>query len=396
MTAFTPTAERTSVRRYGATVGFAAGAILVSYLPFSAVTGVLGDVGRSLGASTAALAGVTDAFAGALIVGLLVGGPIGARHGARLVTIGALAVVVIASLCGLTVGRLAALWAVQGVLGIAAGSVMSASFALVAVTAPKPNDRTRGIGVWAAANVVGLGAGPFVAAAAAAVAGWRGLYLPVAVLAVVVAALGGLTALETPHAPRTPAPVDPRMLRIPSFTAAGLSAGAMLLVVISVVFTLSVALARQGIDEIGIAERIGFLYLGNVVASVASGPLQVRLGTRRVLIAGLVLGVIGLVVLLGSGPNLADQAWRLGLVGLAAGTVVSCSASLAVQSVPGTWAASAGTGNNVIRQLGAVVGPLVVGSVSPASAAFVLAPLLAATTVVACLLLTTRRRRSAR
>lgn len=382
-------------RSYAGTVGLAAGAILVSYLPFSAVTGVLGEVARSLDASTQGLTGVTDAFSGALILGLLVGGPCGARFGARLVTLVCLGVVVAAALGGLAVDSLPALWTVQGVLGLAAGAIMSTSFALVAVTAPRPEARTRGIGIWAAANVVGLGAGPFLAAAASA-AGWRGLYLPIAGLAVLVAAFGAVAALETPRSRRMAAPVDLRMLLAPRFTAAGLAAGFMLLAVIGVVFTLSVTLGHHGVSQVGIAERVGFLYLGNVAASIASGPLQIRFGTPPVLLAGLAMAVTGLVVLAGAGSQLADQAWRLALVGLAAGTVVSCCASLAVQSVEPTAAARAGTGNNVMRQLGAVMGPLLVGTLRPSTAALLLALLLATVSAIVAVLLTNRLRRSAR
>ena len=43
------------------TVAFACAAMLVSYLPFSAVNGVLGTIGATTGASTGDLQWVTDA-----------------------------------------------------------------------------------------------------------------------------------------------------------------------------------------------------------------------------------------------------------------------------------------------------------------------------------------------
>ena len=64
-------ATRRSVR---ATVGFAATAMLVSYLPFSATNGVLGSIGAATGAGTSTLQWVTDAFTVALTGGVLSGG----------------------------------------------------------------------------------------------------------------------------------------------------------------------------------------------------------------------------------------------------------------------------------------------------------------------------------
>ena len=48
--------------------------ILTTYLPFSAVSAVLGTIGRGTGASTSDLQWTTDAYALALTCGLLLGG----------------------------------------------------------------------------------------------------------------------------------------------------------------------------------------------------------------------------------------------------------------------------------------------------------------------------------
>src|SRR5260221_9097929 len=70
-------------RSPGATVAFACAAMLVSYLPFSAVNGVLGAVGASSGVGTHQLQWVTDAFTVALTGAVLSGGVLADRFGPR-------------------------------------------------------------------------------------------------------------------------------------------------------------------------------------------------------------------------------------------------------------------------------------------------------------------------
>ncbi|EXG81151.1 hypothetical protein [Cryptosporangium arvum] len=147
------------------TVGFAAAAMLVSYLPFSAVNGALGAIGRTADAGTSSLQWVTDAFTVALTGAVLSGG----FDGVQLLRVG------------------------QAVAGVGAGLVMAASLSLIAATAPDPAARTQAIALWAAANVAGLGSGPFLAAA---VPSWRWLFVPTALLAVGAAAYGPLRSRE--------------------------------------------------------------------------------------------------------------------------------------------------------------------------------------------------------
>src|SRR5215469_6523544 len=172
-------------RSVRSTVGFAATAMLVSYLPFSATNGVLGSIGAATGVGTGTLQWVTDAFTIALTGGVLSGGALAERFGRRRVTIAGLLATVLGALAGWLAGgaqgadAVHGLWAAQAIAGVGAGLVMSATLALIALTAPSPTARTRSIAVWAAANVVGLGAGPFLASASSGAAGWRWMFPPI-------------------------------------------------------------------------------------------------------------------------------------------------------------------------------------------------------------------------
>lgn len=392
MTSVQTSPAPTGSRSTGATVGFAAAAMLVSYLPFSGANGVLGTIGADLSSSTAELTGVTDAFTVALVVALLAGGAAGQRRGHRLVAVCGLGLTALGSLLGFLAPSVQLLWGAQAVAGAGAGLVMAATLALITATAPSPADRTRAISLWAAANVVGLGAGPFVAGAAAQLAGWRWLYPPVVLLALGVAVLGLARARETPADPRAGLlpRLSPRLLASTGFDAAGLAAATALFTVIGVVLVCSLTLARAGVSELGVATVLGCLFAGNAAASVACGPLQLRLGSRRVLVGGLLVTLLGLLLLLDGTSTPVDLAWRLAVVGLGAGTVVATSTAVAVQSVPAPLMGQAGTANNVVRQLGGALGAAVVGGLALTTATGVLLVLVAVTTVLVAALLARR------
>lgn len=321
-----------------------------------------------------------------------------------------------------------ALTAALAVAGVGGGVVMSSTLGLLSTTAPSPHDRARAISTWAAANVVGLAAGPFLAAAATALAptggpAWRWFYLPVAALAVAAArsvhghaadaatrsdrasradtaglalgagsgvalvygviaagdggwtsapALIGLTAgvllltafIWHERGAETPV-VSPALFSRPHFTAAGLAAGTALFSVVGIVFVLSIALTAAGSGNLAVASTVGVLFLGNAVASLATGPLQTRWGPPPVLLAGLVLSALALLALTAGPSDLRWTALALPLAALGGGlgAVIATSTALAVASVPGHQAGMAGTANNAMRQLAAALGPAVLGGV---------------------------------
>lgn len=436
-----------------ATVGFACLAMLVSYLPFSAANGALGAIATTTGALTADLQWVTDAFAVALGATVLSAGVLGDLYGRRRIAVLGLGLTVVGTVLDTAAGAAASirlLWVGQALAGIGGGMVMSATLALIAV-------RPRAIPLWAAAVVVGLGGGPFIASTG--YAAWQWTFAPISVAALATAVFGlarsgessapdgrrldvpgqvtgsvGIAALTFAvisggstgwTAPitlvafvvaaaglvafalverRSPAP----LLRLslfasPGFTAAGLAAAAVLFAMGGVAFVLSLFFSGQHVGVLGIATRLGCLFAANAIASLAAGPLQGRFGSRSVLVAGLVIAVFGALSLLTAeaGTGLGGFAWRLFVLGTGSGLVMATSSAVAVQSVPGALAGMAAAGNNAMRQLGAALGPAVLGVLIGARtdtglvgavriAAAVLAVVFATAAVTASLLLRTR------
>lgn len=439
-----PDARRSRGR---ATVGFAAAAMFVSYLPFSATNGALHAIGSTTASDTGALQWVTDAFTIALTAAVLSAGAVAARIGRRRATTVGLALTVLGSLLAagsvLLPATVLVLQAALAVAGIGGGVVMGASLALIAATAPDDASRSRSIAVWAAANVAALGAGPFLPALMqAAGLGWSAQYLPVAALTLLVLGasawarevpgsatarfdppgqalgIGGLTAIVVgvvdagpggwlgagtlvPIAVglgllagfvaverRAAAPVLPLALfRFPGFDVAGVAAAIGLFTIIGAVFALSVTLGGLGATPLQIATCLLALFAGNVVGSLVAGRTQPRLASGAVLAGSLALLMIGLALIAGGGTGVADLAWRLVILGLGGGGAVAISTTIAIRAVPAPLATAAGTGNTALRQFGGALGAAVTGTVLGAvglhGALIVLAAIAAVTAVAA-------------
>ena len=404
-----------NAKPHAATVGFACLAMLVSYLPFSAANGALGTIAATTGAHTADLQWVTDAFAVALGATVLSAGVLGDLYGRRRVAVLGLGLTAAGALIDVVAGEAGAirlLWAGQALAGIGGGLVMSATLALIAA-------RPRAIPLWAAAVVIGLGGGPFIASALTGFASWPWMFAPIGALALAVAAFGlarsgessapdgrrldvpgqvtgsagiaaltfavisggsagwgdpvtvaafvvaaaGLVAFARVEL-RSPAPLfRPALFASRGFAAAGLAATGALFAMGGGAFVLSLFFSDQHVGAFGIATRLGCLFAANAVASLAAGPLQARFGPRPVLVGGLVIAALGALslVTVTTGTPLAGFAWRLFVLGAGSGLVMATSSAVAVQSVPGPLAGMAGAGNNAVRQLGAALGPAVLG-----------------------------------
>ncbi|GAA4655418.1 MFS transporter [Arthrobacter cryoconiti] len=408
------------------TLAFACAAILVSYLPFSAVNGVLGTIGTSTGASTSDLQWVTDAFAVALASVVLSAGVLGDLYGRKRIALAGLALTTLGTMLGYLAGGLTSshavhlLWVGQATAGIGAGLVMSSTLALIAATAA-PANRTRAIATWAACNVVGLGCGAFLSGIITDHTSWRCLFLPISILAVGIGVFGIMRAHESSapngrqldwlgqitgavgiialvygviqagtsgygspatwgalalgtlglglftrveHRAKSPL-LQLRLFASGGFTAAGVSAMAVLFTLVGVVFILSLFFAHQQASDFGIAIRLGCLFGGNAIASLAAARLTSIFSSRTILLAGIFIAATGLTSLLSisDSTDLGGFAWRLAILGTGSGLVMATSSAVAIQSVPAELAGMAGAGNNALRQLGAALGAAVLGAI---------------------------------
>ncbi len=388
----------------------------------------LPTLNRSLGASITSLQWIVDAYSLAFAGLLLAGGGIGDRLGrkgtmqAGLVLFGVFSAAAAAShTTGTLIGA-------RALMGVAAAFVFPASLAILTTVFPDPAERQKALGVWGATSGVAVAFGPVVGGALLEHFWYGAIFLvnvPIVVVAVVAGQLliprlprvaehrfdlrgvvlstTGVTALvlaiiEGPQwgwtatgtvacfaaaavllglfvhlELRTDGPLlDVRVFRIPRFTGGALSLsvaffglfGFIFLITQYFQFVKGYSTLSAGVHTLPFAAVAA---VGTPVAAV----LALRVGTRIVVTAGLLLMAAGLVVAAWNsepgtaywGPILVAMV----LLALGLSSVTAPATEAVMGAVPDDQRGAAAGVNNTTRELGGTLGVAVFGSVFASS-----------------------------
>lgn len=395
--------------------------IFAAYAPITVVSISLATIGRDLGASTADLQWVLDAFVVAMAAVILPAGTLGDLAGRKKVYLGGLGLLGVGSLIGLLAGSLPVLWAGQALAGLGAGALLPTTLAILSAAVVDPRRRAALIGVWASCLVGGLAFAPLLAGVLLAHVGWRWIFVPelplvalavgftalrlpdshartgrrldlpgqvavvVGVAALVVAVIegprqgwssplvaGGFVLAGTSfaafvaveRASRSPV-LRLELFRSPAFGVTSLVALLAMFALIGANFLLSLFF---GVVQHHTPARIAwrFLVLNGVV--MVMGPLVGRLhhraGPRLLLSLGLGIAGAALLAMLGidAASGLGALSWRLAALGVGFGLVLTPMTAAAVHAVPHHLAGMASAANNAFRQTGGALGPAVLGA----------------------------------
>lgn len=349
---------------------------LMVILDGTIVNVALPTIRADLGFSDAGLAWVVNAFFIAFALLLLPAGRLADLVGARRVFLTGLVTFTLASaLCGLapTAEALLAARFVQGVGGALATAVVLGM--ITRLYADDPVGRGRAFGLLAFVGAAGASIGVVAGGVLVDVASWHWVFLvnvPVGVLAVPVA-LRHLDADRPPAASRAQG-------RRTALVPAALLARRRFVIANVVLFTMTVAgfsfqflsaLYLQDVLDLG-PLRTGLAYLPVTLAiAVASLWLSARLaeryGAARVLAAGLVLFVAGLLLLSrtpADGGYALDVAPAFAVMGLGFGLAMPQVTSIAMGDAPPEQGGVASGLVSTTHQAGGVVGLLVVSVVA--------------------------------
>ncbi|MFB9683621.1 MFS transporter [Amycolatopsis plumensis] len=388
-----------------------AGMFLVQ-LDVTVVNVALPTVGTGLHAGLAAQQWVVDGYAVTLAAFLLTGGALGDVFGHRRVVLTGFALFGTASAaCGLatTAPLLVAARAGQG---LGAALLLPGTLAVITNAYPGHAERARALGIWAGVSALALAAGPVLGGAIVTAVGWRPVFwlnVPV----VLTAALA--TARLVPRGVRVPG----RRIDVAGVATAAPALGAGVYAVIDenlvagivaagalVAFfvverrapepMLPLDIARRTLPATFVSAAMNFVGIGmilvltlhlqgvrhaspfeaglevlplfgplSVLAPVA-GRLVARFGPRPLMVAGLALGVLGMLNLVLLGENRGYPALLPTLLGLGTGMGLLTTAvvTAAVSDVPPGRAGVAGGINNTARQAGGALGVAVLGGVS--------------------------------
>ncbi|GGN35216.1 hypothetical protein GCM10011578_076920 [Streptomyces fuscichromogenes] len=159
--------------------------------------------------------------------------------------------------------------------------------------------------------------------------------------------------------------LDLSLFRSPAFTATTLVAMTSFLALIGFFFVLSLYFGMvQRLDTMAAAWRLLAVTGAALLVGGPAGRLMHRISARVMITGGLLLVAAAQFALTGlaADTSFASVAWRLALLGLGMGFVMTPMTATAVASVPYQLAGMAAAGNNAFRQVGGALGPAVLGA----------------------------------
>lgn len=418
----------TPPRSRAATLVMACVGVFVAYLPVTTVSVSLPAIQRALHASTAELSWVSDAFVLPMAALILTAGVFGDVHGRKKVYQAGLVFSAAGAAIALSAQNIEVLWAGQAVAGLGAAALLPTTLALISHAVPDPRERGKFVGLWATALMGALAIGPVIAGLVLEHFAWRWIYLlaiPASLLALaasvrfvtdsrapgsrrldwpgqisaavtitalvygvieggagsfgdakvvvalVLAAVGAVAFVVAERRSDSPM-LDLKLFRSAAFTATTLVAMISFLGLIGFFFALSLYFGM--VQQLTTLESAGRMILVTLAAIAVSQPVS-RLMHRwspRVLITGGLLVTAGALLALtsiGVHTSYGSLSWRLVLLGLGLGFVITPMTATAVASVPHSLAGMAAAGNNAFRQVGGALGPAVLGAVLSTKAA---------------------------
>ncbi|MBY8879712.1 MFS transporter [Actinacidiphila acidipaludis] len=394
--------------------------VMMALVDVSSTITALGAIQADLHAASSTLVWITSAYSLAVVSLVMTAGTLGDRVGRRLVFLLGAAVFVAGSLLAFFAGSPGSLIAAQAVMGAGGAALLPSSLAIVGATFTDPQERTAAISIWAACSGLGLAIGPMGAGALLEHFSWHAIFLinlGIGALALVLApffvsesrhptrrldvaglilgtvatAAGTYAIIQGGASGYTKTPIvvayvvlavsvalfvrvelrhhdpmlDLRLFRNASFSAVMAVAATTMFGFVGISLLAVLYMERVGrFSPLSVGVRMLPLFATFILVSALASRLLRRFGFAATLSAGLVLMGSGALILLATGPSGGYASTWPGLLvaGLGSGLLTAPSTAAAVNSVPPLQAGMAAASVNMLRQLGSVLGPSVLGT----------------------------------
>jgi EmrB/QacA subfamily drug resistance transporter len=414
------------VRRAGRPNAGLATLCLVLFLTFldnTIVTVVLADVQSGFHTGVSQLQWVVNGYALVFASLMLTFGTLSDLFGRKKVMLGGVAVFCAGSVVAAVAPDVHVLIIGRVVMGVGAAASEPGTLSMIRHLFPDGRDRARALGVWAAVSSAALALGPVIGGTLAGIWSWRAIFwfnVLFGVVAFVGAAwtlpenadpgnrrldFGGfvlgagalasatfaVTAGETVgyrtwwiealfgaalacalgfvlFERRAANPVlDVRYFRRPGFSGANVVAFSTYFSIFALFFFVALYLQVVGNDS-PYRTALDFVPMagGMVVASLAAGPWVAARGPRLPMVLGCLLAGVGVLLTntyITPQAGVGDIGWTMALSGLGFGLALVPVTSSALSSVPPEHSGMAASMTNTSRELGAVAGVSVLGSV---------------------------------
>ena len=402
-----------------ATVCLAAFAI---NLDTTIVNVALPDLGRQLSASTRDLQWIVDGYNLAFAALVLTAGSLGDRFGRRPTLLVGLVGFAAASGVGAAVDSAGALIAVRFVMGICAALIYPTTLSVITNLFPNRGERAKAIGVWGAVTGLGVAVGPISGGLLLAHFGWPSVFLalvPVALLAAVLtfvvvpesknpgqarldplglvlssAAIATLvyTIIEAPtrgwtasaslvgfigagalavvfvlvERRRAHPMLDVTLFRTPAFSAASGAVTVAFFALFGFIFLITQYFQFvRGYGPLSTGARILPVAVSIAIGSVVGALLAARLGTRAVVVTGLLLFGSSFAWISVSATYMPYTViiGQMVLMGLGLGLTSAPATESILSVLPGAKAGVGSAINDATREAGGTLGVAVIGSV---------------------------------
>jgi EmrB/QacA subfamily drug resistance transporter len=399
----------------------------MTFLEVTASIGTLTALGNDLMVPPSALVWVVSAYTLPVAALILTASTLGSLFGRKRMLAVGVVVLAAGSLVVATAPTLAVVLAGQAVAGVGAALVLPNSVALITVTFTEPHERTRAIGLWAASSGVGLATGPVIAGVLLEHYDWHAVFLTNVVLGAVALVVTLPCVVESRQRGQR---LDPAGLLLGTLTVSGVVYGAIeggrrgysapvvvaafvVAAVAAVLFvvvelrvpdpmihvrlfgsasfsavmavaavglfgftgvTLLVVLYFQrvmGLSQLSTGVRLLPEMVAFIAASTVTATLVRRVGFTTPLVVGLTFSAAASLAMLTAGPDSGYAALGLPLAvfGAGVGFVVAASTAAALTGVALAQAAMVSGLVNTFRQVGAVLGTAVLGTILTSGAA---------------------------
>jgi EmrB/QacA subfamily drug resistance transporter len=411
-----------SPRRQAAVLATVCLAVFAINLDTTIVNVALPSLTRQLGATTRDLQWVVDAYNLAFAALVLAAGSLGDRYGRRPALLVGLVGFALASGLGAVCSSAGALVAVRFVMGAFAALIFPTTLSILTNAYPDRSERTKAIGIWGAVTGLGVAVGPVTGGLLLEHFWWGSVFVALVPVALIAALLAAIVVPESrvPGAPHLDLPglvaasafvgilvytiieapergwaaplslagfaaaalagtlfvvaerhathpmLDLSLFRTPAFSAASASVTVAFFALFGFIFVITQYFQFvRGYGPLSTGARILPVAMSIAVGSVLGARLVRSLGTRRVVVSGLVLLGSAFAWIAASATHEA-YLWvvaQMVIMGTGLGLTTTPATESILSVLPPAKAGVGSAVNDATRETGGTLGVAVIGSV---------------------------------